>query len=864
MNIQGTLLRGASLAALLVSGHAHAQQALPTIDVGTGARRPVAAHAPAPAPRPAPVRVATPAPAPAPAPSPAPQPIRRAIPDNVPAVVESVTRQQIDKTVNTLTTAGMMKYMPSVLVRERFVGDRNGILQTRTNTPIAGAQNLVYADNILLSNLLGNTFSTAPRWGMVSPSEVERIDLIYGPFSALYPGNAMGGVMTITTRMPKGFEVHAAGTAAVQPFSLYGSKELNLAGDMNILAGHKINDFSFWLSYDRLDAQGQSQTFPGGEINGNGFANTTVPGVGPNVFGGFVDIDHNGLPRFVGGANGRDHNQQHMGKVKLDYELAPNVHATYQAGFWSMISDSTPTSYIRDRNGVPLFNTQSGSINVGAWNFPYINNPSHANASHLMQGLSLKSDTKGVFDYDLSFSTYNYLRDYNNQAARYGLLPNAAATAYTINPRGSNTNLTGSFWRTADARGIWRPLWTQFGKHEVSFGGHFDQYSLSQTQTNTNTHTDNFYHSIQAVNLGKTETKAMYVQDVWDFQPRWRMTVGGRQEFWDAYGGVNNTLGQNYRPGIAGWPPTLITPPTLPPANLARFSPKGALEWKATDDFTLRGSVGRYYRFPTVLELFQNVTGPSFVRLSNPQLKPESGTSYDLTGEYVTANVFNGLIGEARPRVSLFLDNRWNAIINQTDFTTGISVSQNSNVGKTVYRGVEGAVVLKDIYWKGLDFTGSATFTDARTVSNYQQPWTQGMQSPRVPRIRIRGVVLYSPNDELSLSFGVRYASAAFVSLANLDFNHNVYGNVDSEQIFFDAKASYKLSKEWTASVGVDNIGRWKAYVNPNPYQQRTFYFGLKYDLGVDQPTIAAFDPRSAAAADRGGSTGFGSVAAVR
>ena len=106
------------------------------------------------------------------------------------------------------------------------------------------------------------------------------------------------------------------------------------------------------------------------------------------------------------------------------------------------------------------------------------------------------------------------------------------------------------------------------------------------------------------------------------------------------------------------------------------------------------------------------------------------------------------------------------------------------------------------------------------------------MQYPRIPRIRIRGVVSYAPTEEFSVAAGVRYATGAFVSLNNTDFNHDNYGSVDSEYLVFDAKATYKLTKEWTLNAGVDNIGRWKYYVNPNPYPQRTYFLGLKYDFG--------------------------------
>jgi iron complex outermembrane receptor protein len=47
---------------------------------------------------------------------------------------------------------------------------------------------------MLLSNFLNNSFSTPPRWGMVGLEEIERIDIIYGPLAALYPGTP-GGVI---------------------------------------------------------------------------------------------------------------------------------------------------------------------------------------------------------------------------------------------------------------------------------------------------------------------------------------------------------------------------------------------------------------------------------------------------------------------------------------------------------------------------------------------------------------------------------------------------------------------------------------------------------------------------------------------
>jgi iron complex outermembrane receptor protein len=90
--------------------------------------------------------------------TPKPAPFSRTLPSNIPAVVEGRTRQQVENSVNLVTSAQAFRYLPSVTIRERFPGDRP-ILTGRTVGTTGTAQSLVYADNILLSNLLGNGFA---------------------------------------------------------------------------------------------------------------------------------------------------------------------------------------------------------------------------------------------------------------------------------------------------------------------------------------------------------------------------------------------------------------------------------------------------------------------------------------------------------------------------------------------------------------------------------------------------------------------------------------------------------------------------------------------------------------------------------
>src|SRR3954454_19503838 len=123
-----------------------------------------------------------------------------------PNTTVSKGRAQLRVTTNVRNPEDVLRYFPSLFVRKRHIGDTQAPLATRTSGVGASARSLIYADGVLLSALIGNNNSFAsPRWGMVSPEEIEKVDVLYGPFSAEYPGNSIGAVIEIATRMPDHF-----------------------------------------------------------------------------------------------------------------------------------------------------------------------------------------------------------------------------------------------------------------------------------------------------------------------------------------------------------------------------------------------------------------------------------------------------------------------------------------------------------------------------------------------------------------------------------------------------------------------------------------------------------------------------------
>lgn len=753
---------------------------------------------------------------------------RPAFPASVPAVVESVSAKQIEESANAVTTMGAFQYLPSLHVRERYIGDRNGILVMRANSSIASAQTLVYADGLLLSNFLNNSFSTPPRWGMVSPEEIERIDVMYGPFSALYPGNSEGGVLNITTRMPDKFEAHAKYDVFTQDFKLYGADKSYCGQHGAASVGSKWNDLSFLVSVDRLDSFGQPQTF----------ANTTncpttpvVPNTqpcgatAPNnanstlVTGGYRDTDPQGLARVITATTGIDHTVQDNAKIKLAYAFTPTIKGSYTLGVWQNDSVGTIESYLKSASaGQTFFNTTNAAGGTttqfvrfsGDPNFYKLTaiGPSRAESEHWMHGLSLKSSTDGEWDWQLLASLYRQEKEITRTAVPTNALSDGSGGAGTY----KRDNGTG--WKTFDARGDWRPDGNLQSKHQVSFGYHYDRYELDSQTLNVADWVNATVGALNTNSYGKTETQAMYLQDVWKFQPDWGLVAGGRWENWRAFDGSNFNASN----------PAAFRQLNYADRDQSNFSPKLSLNYQVRSDWLLRASYGKAYRYPTVAEMFQVISLPGNVRANDPNLKPEHVNSYDFTLEKMLPN---GVL-----RTSLFYEDKHDALISQADTTTipGTTISSVQNVDGIHTKGIETAVQMADVFVSGLDVTGSVTYVDSEIVANHKNLSTVGKPQPRIPDWRATIVAVYHLNEKLSVSLAGRYSGNQEVNLLYNTVNPDVYGTTVSNYTVFDTKLVYKASERWTGSLGINNIGNNKYYVNPNPYPQRIFFASVKFD----------------------------------
>lgn len=715
-----------------------------------------------------------------------------AVDPDLPAVHEGVTAKEIGETVNVVNSEDAVKYLPSVQIRKRYIGDRNSIIVTRTSGSLSSARSLVYADGLLLSNLLGNSYNFPPRWSMVPPEEIKRIDVIYGPFSAAYPGNSMGTTVLITTRMPEKFEAHAKVQSFSQNFKLYGTDSDYNGSQFNTLLGNRHGDLSWFIGANHLDSHGQPMTFAtlGASASTAGAGDTVVTGA-------YRDNDANGKPRVVLGATSIDHTVQDNFNLKLSYDLTPTLSAAYSLGYWQDDSDVSVQSYLRDATGNPIY---SGNVNIDGYRYSLAANtfqPSKRKEEHWMHGLSLKSNTGGAWDWQAVTSWYNFGKD--EQRSPASALPAAQGGGVGQIARGDGTG-----WRTLDLKANWRPGLDK-GTHQVEFGYHYDRYILDSRVFSTVDWLSGGTAARVSAFAGDTETQALFAQDAWRFAPAWKLTLGERYEYWRAFDGAlsNATTTLGYSARSEGF-----------------SSPKASLAFQATPDWLLRASLARAYRMPTVSELFQGTINSGAIVNNDPNLRPEKAWSGEFT---VERNLQNGLL-----RLSLFQEDVADALYSQTNVTVFPTVTSIQNIDKIRTRGIEIAYQGKDIAVRGLDLSGSLTYVDSVILKNDKFPASVGKQQPRVPDWRATAVATYHQGDRLTYTLAARYSGRQYNTLDNTDSNPDTYGGTNR---FFvvDTKVNYVLAKLVTASTGVDNLNNYRYYAY-HPYPQRTFYVAVKID----------------------------------
>src|SRR5690554_2632930 len=240
-------------------------------------------------------------------------------------------------------------------------------------------------------------------------------------------------------------------------------------------------------------------------------------------------------------------------------------------------------------------------------------------------------------------------------------LPAGSAPAYGYEAEGGEDRLLENRDIVVDTKFV-APL----GDHMLTLGGQYIDSELEDGAAGSETFEQSSW--------------ALFAEDEWLLTHSLALTLGGRYEHHDAFGG--------------------------------HFSPRGYLVWNASDTWTLKGGVSRGYKTPTLNQLHDGITGFSgqgtTVNIGSPDLEPEKSTNYELgaiydnlagfsAGATIFYNKFTDRIDSGNPLLNCqFIDGNGNTphagaanCLSIGDFTSQETFSQQINIGKAETRGVE-------------------------------------------------------------------------------------------------------------------------------------------------------------------------------
>ncbi|ESQ75438.1 TonB-dependent receptor [Asticcacaulis sp. AC402] len=691
--------------------------------------------------------------------------------------------EQMDA-VNAVNVEDLMKYTPNFFVRKRFIGDDNAVVALRGTNTIQSARTLVLIDGYVVSNFLGNRWDYPPKWNVVGPAEIRQFDIVYGPYSARYGGNSMGGVVSITTETPKKTGAYATGQVFTMPFKEYGFDETfsgySLEGGLNYR--QKDGPWSARASFRHFENVGQSMTY-------NLLAKSSASGVFTPVTGAYSDSR---LATPVFGAASPVDVVQDQQRLRLGYAFDNGWKADALIMAWRTDQDLTdPRSWLRDSSGNPVLPTSAGTkvrfdgVNYVARGVTY----STSERQEFLTGFKLSGAWNG---WDIRANLSNYAIPHWESRTSLDMVQ--VAGQQTVYGDIGWWSFDGSAERT-------------FGRHTVAFGATSNLYQTESSTYNTSNWKTAANPVFASRTFGKTTISGAFVEDEIDLDGP-VMTLGLRFDDWRAFEG-----------GIA----TAAVNRGYPERHETSLSPKFSVQSDLGDDWNVQVSLGTATRFPTVGELFQgriNAGQSEIDPLSfDPNLKSEVSKDASL--------IVRRRLGKVLLTGSFFGQDIDNAIFSyQGVLDDGTVVSRYQNIDRMKQYGVEAIWESHDLLLDGLDVEASVSWMDARTVRSASAPAAEGVMFPRIPKWRTNGNVRYALTPKLKASVGWRLASRPNSDLFGL-VRGGAYG-FQTEYSFVDTKLTYALTPAVDVSLGVDNMNNDQAYVS-HPLPQRTFMLELKY-----------------------------------
>lgn len=673
--------------------------------------------------------------------------------DKAPASVSIITRKDMERQ-NMRTADDALRHEAGVYTRRgRGVQDPAASSTVSMRGLSQAKRTLILVDGIPFND----SYSSGVTWSSIPVDSIERIEVIRGPGSALYGGNAMGGVINIILRVPMKTEAmargglgggysHAAGTDTSVTNARWGAN-----------AGTRLGDkVSLYAGYEGETTSG----YPSSPV----VKSATTDGAGL-LSGGYPTQSSSGTASWIVGNSGNNSGQRQATNALIAYDLTDTSRLRADVLYGYHFYDyGTPQSYVGGFAGtVSAYpGTRTGSLVPG----------------NFLAGMGETEDLRLSLAYDgmpTDFwrikTSVAFFREFN----RYTSPTSSSTQGYDSSPGTLSSATRDSIFLD------FQNDFTLTATNTLTVGGALRTNSVSLT-TNQLAHYRSWDSSIAGVDesTGMSNNWAAYVQDEWRLPAKLTLYGGARLDYWVTYNGRSGNIGNVQ---------------SIPSSDRAEISPRLAAVWNPLEDTYLRGGVSKGFRAPNLYEMLRSWTSAGTsptTYLPNPNLKPETLWTYEIG---LTQYFWNRRIklGAAAFHTDFY------------DYIDSVNVSKNvkrqENIGKLEINGLEFEARVRP--WDFLTLWGNLTLNEPKVTSFDLYPQYNGKYLPNVPltQANLGADITWR---EITASVYGNYAGRIYAKSDNNDVE-NVYGG-NTCRWLWDAKVTYSPTKYMDLSLSVQNI----------------------------------------------------------
>jgi iron complex outermembrane receptor protein len=602
---------------------------------------------------------------------------------------------------------------------------------------------------LLDGQVLNGGYSGALNLTGLSTDLLDRVEIMQGPASALYGGNAMGGVVHYVTRLPDGPEATLKmgyGDAAHAGQAPRGTRWLSLTG------GNKLDSgLQFLAGFSGRATQGYASELA---------VTTTAPTAG--ITGATTTTTNKGVTAYLIGDKGDNAWAQYSVNLRaeLPLENGRRLSAAFlRQGYAYDFGD--PHSSLRSATGATVLNY--GTVTQSNFNASY--------GGFLRDLWKIGLETPvwgGKLKIDFAYAT--------TPDNWYTTTGTTAATTTTGGPG----RITFGKEASASADAQWS---IALGTHQLTLGTALRRENASNNEKDlANWKSASSTGADVSKTQGTAETFALFAQDEWQLATRTSLWLGARFDHWRTFDGYT-------------WNSLVAAPNNVALNHAARsanaISPKLAITHRVAPEFALRASVGRAFRPPSVYELYRISRIVATTYMYNAQLSPETMTSADVgvdvrpwSGANINLNAFK---------------NRFVDLI----YTAGSGTTRNRvNAGLAESQGVQFG--FKQAFSDGVHGFINATQQSSVVKENTVSPTSVGKEITWMPR-RLANVGVDAAVGAWQMSGTVRHATRQFSTDDNTDTATGVYSSYDGYTVA-DARIAYQLPGRAKLGLAIENL----------------------------------------------------------